>query len=320
MSDAIRSLIDRADLDGLVRLVDDYCDARDWSSLMDLRNACRAATQSGRQLWPASTLAEYRLALLAPPQFATDVLDDPGRFTIGPLTEVIAQHHRFSDMADYLECGPVASFVAHECALRGEAIDGELFDVLDIPVEITPWEPQYPLALYRDNDAVFDSPEPPSTQACATAVGTPRTVRATVGEAVAQLVAPWTESSNGRLRIVEVDGDAPCALGALGIAEAALGSLTGAEAMAWLAWAGASGGAHGRRRGGAIGRFNAWWTVAAFADCPWPPTGDAMRDAVESLQWFWWDGVASPTGWRLHVVAYDPRRTVAWALDAHDAR
>ena len=49
---------------------------------------------------------------------------------------------------------------------------------------------------------------------------------------------------------------------------ARLAVLTPAEALAWLAWAGASGGAHGRRRGNAIGRFGAWWVLAALATRP----------------------------------------------------
>ena len=107
-------LIDRSDLDGLVRTVDDLCSSRDWSSLLQLRNSCRLATASGKQLWPASTLAEYRLALLAPAHIAAKVLEEgSGRFTLGPLTEVIAQNHQWSDLQHELPPSPIASFVAH---------------------------------------------------------------------------------------------------------------------------------------------------------------------------------------------------------------
>ena len=64
--DVLEALVARADLDGLVRLVDDRCATHDWAGLL-LRPRplpCRRGT--GRQLWPAATLAEYRLALLAP--------------------------------------------------------------------------------------------------------------------------------------------------------------------------------------------------------------------------------------------------------------
>ena len=93
--DRLDALIHAVDLDGLVRMVDDRCSDRDWAGILRLRDRCAAATrETGRQLWPAATLAEYRLALLAPPEWAATVLDgESGRFTIGPLSEVAAQHH-----------------------------------------------------------------------------------------------------------------------------------------------------------------------------------------------------------------------------------
>ena len=320
MDNETRALIDRADLDGLIRLVDNFCDSRDWDALADLRDACRAATQSGRQVWPASTLAEYRLALLAPAEFAVEVLDDPGRFTIGPLTEVIAQHHTWDEMAELLDFGPQAAFVAHERAIRGEVIAGDVFDVLDIPASLADWEPDYALAVYRDNDGVFDAPLPPPTEAVESINGTQVAVVDAVRDAFAQLVAPWVESSNGRLALTAVEGDERAALGALGVTSPRLGAMSGTDALRWLAWAGASGGAHGRRRGNAIGRFNAWWTVAALADLPWPPKPDDMRDGLETLQWSWWEGDVTPTGWRLQLVVRDPRRSITWIVDGRDAR
>jgi hypothetical protein len=159
-------LIDRSDLDGLVRAVDDLCSSRDWSSLLQLRNSCRLAPASGKQLWPASTLAEYRLALLAPAHIAAKVLEEgSGRFTLGPLTEVIAQNHQWLDLQHELPRSPIASFVAHECALRGQHIENpdDVFDALETPLELQSWEPDYELAIYRDNSAEFPSPELPQT-------------------------------------------------------------------------------------------------------------------------------------------------------------
>ena len=92
------TVIHRADLDGLVRMVDTLCAGTEWSSLLELRNRSRDAVSTGRQLWPAATLAEYRLALWAPADWAARVLDeDSGRFTIGPLTEVVAEHHTWAE-------------------------------------------------------------------------------------------------------------------------------------------------------------------------------------------------------------------------------
>ena len=75
MSESQYDLINRADLDGLVRLIDDYCETRSWHDLLGLRDACKAAVANGRQVWPASTLAEYRLALLAPAEIAVQVVE-----------------------------------------------------------------------------------------------------------------------------------------------------------------------------------------------------------------------------------------------------
>src|SRR3954447_15955029 len=100
-------LVQRADLDGLVRMVDSLCASRDWPALLELRNRSKAAVATGRQLWPVATLAEYRLALWAPAEWAALVLDEEsGRFTIGPLTEVVAQHHQFDELRPALPEGP----------------------------------------------------------------------------------------------------------------------------------------------------------------------------------------------------------------------
>ena len=98
----LQDLIHAADLDGLVRMIDNRCASRDWEGLLRVRDRSRSAVKSGRQLWPAATLAEYRIALLAPPPFVGIVLDEAdglaGRFTTGPLTEVAAQHHTWIDL------------------------------------------------------------------------------------------------------------------------------------------------------------------------------------------------------------------------------
>ena len=138
----VDDLIHRADLDGLVRMVDSLCADDDWQSLLELRNRSRAAVVTGRQLWPAATLAEYRLALWAPAEWAAHVLDeDSGRFTIGPLTEVVAQRHEFADLRAALPRGPRLGFIAHECAFRGQLVATDLANPLEIPFELQPWEP-----------------------------------------------------------------------------------------------------------------------------------------------------------------------------------
>ena len=125
--DELDRLIASVDLDGLVRLVDGRCAGGDWAGVLRLRDRCAAATrETGRQLWPAATLAEYRLALQAPPEWAAIVLDgESGRFTTGPLSEVAAVRHTWHDLAPHMPPTPVAVFTAHERAIRGEPIDGD---------------------------------------------------------------------------------------------------------------------------------------------------------------------------------------------------
>jgi len=322
-------LIDRSDLDGLVRTVDDLCSSRDWSSLLQLRNSCRLATASGKQLWPASTLAEYRLALLAPAHIAAKVLEEgSGRFTLGPLTEVIAQSHQWSDLQHELPRSPIASFVAHECALRGQHIENpaDVFDALETPLELQLWEPNYELAIYRDNSAEFPSPELPPTSTSHVATAASPSKNATVpdnavADAVHQLVGAWTTSSNGTLQVGSARGDETHALESLGITSATMRALQPTQAMALMAWAGASGGAFGRRRGAAAGRDNAWWLLGALSGRAdqWPLGNDEMGHVLQSLKWWWFDADQSPTGWQLQLVIVDEQRGLSWVINAQDS-
>ena len=320
----VDDLVHRADLDGLVRLVDKFCVDADWPALLELRNSSRAAVRTGRQLWPAATLAEYRLALWAPAEWATHVLDeDSGRFTIGPLTEVVAQNHQFSDLRCALADGPRVGFIAHECALRGQVVPSDLANPLEIPFELQSWEPQYCLAEYGDHGVSAPSPQLPASSEYVTmhSLGGEVIDDPDVSLAVRQLIEPWITSSNGHVEIVAVEGSCAAAVATLGAASGALAQIEPSAAMAWLAWAGASGGAHGRRRGGAIGRFGAWWTVAAIADLAdhWPVDHGELGEALASLDWFWWDAGEPRLGWELQLAVADPAEGYAWAISAHDA-
>ena len=319
----VDDLIHRADLDGLVRMVDTVCADADWPALLELRNRSRAALATGRQLWPVATLAEYRLALWAPAEWAAHVLDeDSGRFTIGPLTEVVAQRHEFADLRAALPQSARLGFIAHECALRGQAVTADMANPLDIPFELQQWEPEYCLAEYSDEGIEAPAPPLPSAAEFVTATADEAELvdDPEVTLAVRQLVEPWTASSNGRAEIAAVEGSAASVVAALGVAGARLAPISAASAMAWLAWAGASGGAHGRRRGAAIGRFGAWWTVAALADLTdaWPVQPDELGDAVASFDWYWWDAGEPRLGWELQLAVADPSEGYAWAISAHD--
>ena len=118
-----------------------------------------------------------------------------------------------------------------------------------------------------------------------------------------------------------VHGDGPSAVAALGPRSARMADVAPAAALAHLAWTGASGGAHGRRRGMASGRFAAWWAVAAMCGLldRWPPPPDELGEAAGRLRWSAWDAGEPPTGWGLHLAVEDPVRGVAWAVAATDA-
>ena len=321
-------LVDRADLDALIRLVDDRTSARDWAGLLRIRDRARRAVTTGRQLWPVATLAEYRLALLAPPAWAAQTMsDEGGLFTIGPLTEVIAQHHSWAELATELSADPRAAIVAHERVLRGDPIDSvsanALPPVIDMPFALAPWEPGYMLAAYSDHGV--DTPPPPFRS---TAVSHPFEPSGTVERindesvdlAVRQLVETWTADSNGHAETVAVIGTAADAVAALGVSRGSLAAISLQDAMSWLAWAGASGGAHGRRRGAALGRFGALWTLAALLDVTdeWPLPLDELGDLAGELQCYWWDAAEPMTGWRLQLAIANRVDGIAWAISARD--
>ena len=127
--------------------------------------------------------------------------------------------------------------------------------------------------------------------------------------AVRQLVEPWLTGSNGHADVVCVEGGVAEALGALGLRRARVAELdTARRALAWLAWAGASGGAHGRRRGAASGRFGAWWTLAALGDLldDWPVPPDELGELAAELRWYRWDAHEPAMGWQLQLAVEDP--------------
>ena len=107
----------------------------------------------------------------------------------------------------------------------------------------------------------------------------------------------------------------------LGLTKARVAPVSPADAFAHIAWAAASGGAHGRRRGAATGRFVAWWTAAALVDLlhDWPLSADELDVATEEMQWYLWDEGSDPVGWSLRLAVEDPTAELAWAVAAADA-
>jgi hypothetical protein len=322
--------VERGDLDGLTRLVDALCARREWDELLRLRDLCRAALERGKQLWPAAAHAEYRLALEAPAPFAARMLvPGTGRFALGPLPEVAASTHSWREMAPHVPPGPVSALAAHERVVRGEDLSPVVLDppVLDLPLALQPWEPAYPLAHYEPDQADFPTPPTPPPAAFCEEKSTPgRRFLLTEAEeegvrALVDLAGAWTTESNGRADAAAVEGDAAAAVAALGPPTVRLAELTPADALAHMAWTAASGGAHGRRRGMAAGRFAAWWAVAAVAGIldDWPLPPDELGEVAAELRWYLWDAGEPATGWHLRLAVEDPDAGLAFALAASDA-
>ena len=317
----LERLITGLDLDGLVRLVDGCCASRDWDELLRIRDKCKLANDSGRQMWPITTLANFRLALHAPAEYAVCGLDERNpAFLFGPLSEVIAQNHSWSDLATFLGDDPVSDSIAHERAIRGDSVPAAgTFAAFDIPRELQPWEPKYSTATYSDSGVQHDPPlRPAHTERLAASNSFSPITDERVTSALRAVVEPWVSASNGRVEIVGAEDVASNALAALGVPSARITALEPSNALELLAWAGSSGGAHGRRRGLASGRYSAWWAATAIAGFDWPVDPDELGDAMSEIHWFQWDANEPDTGWHLRIIAEDPTDNVSWVLNAVD--
>jgi Family of unknown function (DUF6183) len=329
-------LVEIGDLDALLVRIDHLCADRDWRGVLDLRDRCRKALERGRQLWPAASHAEYRLALEAPGREAAAVLvPGAGRFALGPLAEVAASTHTWAELGPHLPATPEAGLVAHERVVRGEDLTAEVDRVppaLELPLRLQPWEPEYLLPTYRAHE--LETPSLPAVELrpltipaadldTGTPVADPEPCRA-----LAELALVWKQESNGTVEVAAVDGGAAsavaavCAAGAEGLGGLLLAEVGRAHAMAAMADTAASGGAHGRRRGMAAGRFGAWWALAALTGQldVWPFEPDELGAASAALRWYRWEGAAAPTGWSLRLAVEDPARGRAWAVSATDRR
>ena len=312
--------IELADTDALLRSVDGMAERRAWDDLLTLRTHLAAAVERGRQLWGVDEHVRYRLALEGPAELAVPVVQEgPARFTLGPLTEVIAQTKNFAEMDALLTIPASRTVVAHERALRGEKIIAEIdSSVFDIPL-LQDWEPAYPVAEYKSDRAEFPTPELVTGEVLDLRSEADRIEDDPTEEALLALVTPWTSMSNGVTDLVIVEGTALQAIATLGVPHATGRQVDLATALEWMAWTAASGGAHGRRRGMAAGRFHAWSAVAALTGLDWPAPSDQIREAGESLEWWLWSDGAT-TGWVLQLAVGDPGDGLAWAFSAADAR
>lgn len=275
----LRDLLALGDLDGLVREADRLAGRADWDGLIALRDACLEATEAtGRQLWGPARYAAYRVALDGPAALAAAMVE-PGvvRFGLGPLTEVVAQHHTFAELAPHLDAS-VLPVVAQERVLRGEDLRDDPRAIGapdDPPLVLQPFEPDYVLPAYRPTERLDGAvPEPVMTATVERAGedgcegGSSPAEAAPLVRALEDVVAPWTAQSSGEVTVGAARGRTDAAIRALldagldaGLDAVPCGPITTPQLLALLAHAGASGGVHGRRRGGAAGRSLAWWVA-----------------------------------------------------------
>ncbi len=309
----------------LLRIIDGMCAARDWDDLVDLAARCRQALDRGKQLWGVAYHADYRLALEAPGSYAAGVAaSGGGGFTLGPLTEVAAMSHSWADLDPHLPPGTTRTLIAHERVVHGENLDGvDGIDarLLDLPLRLGNWEPTYATAAYRSDRANHPTPALPVMHGLEITTGAGPVHHPDETDALLALTETWVIESNGKSEAVAIEGTAEEAVAALGPRHIRIGKIDLAGAMAWMAWAGASGGAHGKRPGAAAGRFAAWWALGALTDLlePWPPDPDELGEAGASLRWYVWDDMAPSTGWVLRLAVEDREHGLAWAVTAIDA-
>ena len=313
--------VESSDTDTLLRIIDGLCRAQAWDSLTEIRQLCADAQTRGKQLWGVDEHIRYRLALEAPAALAAAaVIEGPARFSLGPLTEVVASRHSFAELEPHLPPGPPRAWIAHERVLRGEVINAELdAAVVELPLLLADWEPDYPPVAYHPDRVEAEPPGLPPLQPLppagrGEAVDDPATI-----DALAALVAAWVEESNGRVATVCATGGLAAALRLLGVPEPAAARIDLATALALMAWAGASGGAHGRRRGGAAGRLAAWWVLHQVTGSSWPPSPPDLGRMGAELEWYAWSDRGGNPGWNLQLAVTSPGESLTWVVSANDA-
>ena len=315
-------LIEAAQPNELLRRVDALCDSRQWDDLVDLAWRCREAVERGKQLWPIAEHVEYRLALEAPGSYAASVLSPTaGRFALGPLTEVSASTHAFSELSPYISSPQIAGVLAAERVLRGENLEGidkTHPEILELPMVLQGWEPQYPTATYRANKVIAPAPEVEALSVRKAGEAGPEIDDPELVRSLLDLAGTWVRSSNGRADATVVDGPAEAAIGRLGEEEFLIGEIEPALALALMGWAGASGGAHGRRNGAAAGRSAAWWAASTLCDMEWPPDPDRLGEELSDLRWFRWEPLRPVGGWQLHLAVEDAENGWSAAIAAED--
>jgi len=321
---AFHSLVEAAQLDPLLREVDNLCERRNFDGLTLLSLMCRQAVERGKQLWPIAEHITYRMVLEGPPEIAGPLVAlGGGRFAPGPLTEVVASSHSFATIADNLPSPQARERVAAERVLRGEDLSADArahAPVMEMPLRLLDFEPSYRVATFRKDHAEVEEPSAPAPGASLQPSSGETIEDDDLEAALLDLVKPWFQESGGEAKALLVEGGAPQAIGSLGFKNALAASVSFPQALELMAWAAASGGMHGRRRGAAYGRFAAWWAVAEMCELRWPPDALEFEDRGSELNWMVFEHPdEKPQGWRLGLAASSREDGWCCALYARDA-
>lgn len=333
------ALVEGNDPDEVLREIDRLADRRDWQGLLALRQACRRAAERGFQLWGPAAFADYRIACGAPAAMVATVLEaPPNAFSPGPLPEVAAVGDAGRAVLDVLPGGPLAGMVAHELVVAGHDLSraadlARYVQEFELPLAMCGWEPSPPEVQYGASGGSF--PRPALRPVAADALTDPAdAVPLDDPDALAAwrgLVAPWVEQSNGSATVAAVHGGPRGAIAALRSGATVLGGVTvppvlmalqPEDALAWMWWAAADGGARGRRPGRAAGRRKLWHALAAVTGVldDGPLEGSHLGEAIGPLRWWTWvaGGEQVADGWIVRLVAWDPVDDVSFAIDAAD--
>jgi hypothetical protein len=325
----LTELIERNDPDPLLREIDSRCNRHDWDGVLEIRTRCNAATERGKTLWGVAEHAAYRIALEAPAEYVGAVIaTNTGPLALGPLPEVAASTHTWQDLAPYIEEGPLRGITAYECVAFGEDLthDSSLSThqaAFELPLCLQPWEPEYAKPEYLEDEARFPAPELQgisqktlSANVDAVPLDEPQTL-----EAWRNLVSPWLAQSNGTIELSIVEGGIDRAILDVDARARTASQLSTEQALQWMCWAAASGGAHGRRRGIATGRNTTWLALAEACglitdgELPHP---NELGSNVAALHWWTWDDLDHTTGWQLRLAVHDPIDGVTLAVNADD--
>lgn len=330
MTDRLGELIELGDSNAMLREIDARSDAEDWDGLLELSSRCRiAAEERGKPLWGASAYANYRVALDGPGSYLELVIDaDLGRFGLGPLSEVAASSHDWDEITLPSPLTPAWEAFVYECVARGDDPQVEddvarmLVDHREMPLALADWEPDYELAEYHPDRV--DAPRP------LLQVVDARSLEDTGGElvddaeavdALVDLVRIWQDQSNGDVSVSAASGPVDFAIHDCDPDAQVVNQISPQSAASLMAWAGASGGAHGRRAGMSVGRSKAWMAIAAVAGQEeWPLHPDEVGTLSRELQWYTWDTARTGDGWSFALAVVDEVDDAAFAIFATDTR